>query len=234
MARLSRMRISGIRNFSCDSEEEIKFESPVTLFLGQNGSGKTTILEAIKFALTGDLPGGTKGGQGFIYDPQMAKKCETRGQVKLKVYDTKGEPFTVTKIASSKVARDKLKYSFLSGALTQGGETITTRCAEINREVASYIGIPLPIVNYVLFCHQEDSYWPLEEPKKLKERFDVIFDSNKYNKLIEHILKLKKQKQIDLKLLAVKVDYARDDKNLMEKKRDQLREKEERLQVIKI
>lgn len=101
MSKLARLKLSGIRSFGCDEgdEQEIKFSCPVTLFLGQNGCGKTTIIEAIKFAITGDLPGGVKGGQGFIYDPKMAKTIESRGQVKLKIYDMQGQSFTVTKVA---------------------------------------------------------------------------------------------------------------------------------------
>lgn len=48
------------------------------------------------------------------------------------------------------------------------------------------------IINNVLFCHQEDSNWPLEESKKLKERFDTIFGTTEYNKAIDKIVKLKK------------------------------------------
>lgn len=51
------------------------------------------------------------------------------------------------------------------------------------------LGVSKPILNYVIFCHQEDSTWPLEDGKKLKERFDQIFDSDKYNKAEEKIRK---------------------------------------------
>lgn len=30
------------------------------------------------------------------------------------------------------------------------------------------LGVSKPILNYVIFCHQEDSNWPLEEGKKVK------------------------------------------------------------------
>lgn len=234
MSRLSRLRLSGIRSFGCEQndEQEITFTSPVTLFLGQNGCGKTTIIESIKFAITGELPGGTKGGQGFIYDPQMAKKVETRGQVKLKFYDMKGESLTVVKIATVKQSKDKLTYKLVDSTLFRNGEAISGRCCDIHKEVASFIGVAPAIVNSVLFCHQEDSYWPLEEPKKLKERFDAIFDSVKYNKCIESIIKQRKVKQVVLKTMAVKVDFAKQTKTQMEQKKEQLHEKEERLQVI--
>jgi hypothetical protein len=36
------------------------------------------------------------------------------------------------------------------------------------------------ILEHVIFCHQEESDWPLSEPKKLKEKFDAIFDATKF------------------------------------------------------
>lgn len=41
MSRIDQLSIQGIRNFSSDSAEVIRFEPPVTLILGKNGSGKT-------------------------------------------------------------------------------------------------------------------------------------------------------------------------------------------------
>lgn len=38
-----------------------------------------------------------------------------------------------------------------------------------------------------MFCHQEDSSWPLQEGALLKKRFDDIFDSTRYAKALEAI-----------------------------------------------
>lgn len=59
-------------------------------------------------------------------------------------------------------------------------------------------GVSKAILNNVIFCHQEDSNWPLEEGKKLKERFDAIFDATKYNKCFESIRKMTKQYKMDI------------------------------------
>lgn len=52
------------------------------------------------------------------------------------------------------------------------------------------MGVSKPILDYVIFCHQEDLNWPFQDGKKLKERFDEIFDSAKFNKAFESIMKL--------------------------------------------
>lgn len=58
MALLRSLEIIGIRNFSPEDKQTIYFGTPVVLFQGQNGSGKTTIIESIRYALTGELPTG--------------------------------------------------------------------------------------------------------------------------------------------------------------------------------
>lgn len=63
-----------------------------------------------------------------------------------------------------------------------------------------------PILNYVIFCHQEDSTWPLEDGKKLKERFDQIFDSDKYNKAVESVRKYIKNLRVELRVSKDKKD----------------------------
>lgn len=79
---------------------------------------------------------------------------------------------------------------------------ITNRCADIDAEVVSAMGVPKAILNYVIFCHQEESSWPLEEGKKLKERFDQIFDTAHYNKALESMRKQAKLLEAEAKLVA--------------------------------
>ena len=46
MAQIQKMQIQGIRSFgpTPDDRQNIEFFSPLTLILGQNGCGKTTII----------------------------------------------------------------------------------------------------------------------------------------------------------------------------------------------
>lgn len=60
MSSLSKMQIRGIRSFSPDRDETIEFYSPLTMIVGANGCGKTTIIESLKFSCTGSLPPNTK------------------------------------------------------------------------------------------------------------------------------------------------------------------------------
>lgn len=48
MTTLTRLGVQGIRSFSNEKMESLEFEKPVTLIVGHNGAGKTTIIESLK------------------------------------------------------------------------------------------------------------------------------------------------------------------------------------------
>jgi len=73
MSRIDKLSISGVRSFSPNHREVIQFGSPLTLIVGYNGSGKTTIIECLKYATTGDMPPNSKGG-AFVHDPKVLLK----------------------------------------------------------------------------------------------------------------------------------------------------------------
>ncbi|KAI8388331.1 uncharacterized protein BYT42DRAFT_471012, partial [Radiomyces spectabilis] len=70
MSHIDKLAILGVRSFSPEEPQYIKFYSPFTLIVGPNGSGKTTIIECLKYACTGDLPPNSKGG-AFIHDTKV-------------------------------------------------------------------------------------------------------------------------------------------------------------------
>lgn len=83
MCTVEKLGISGIRSFHYDRQERLSFDTPVTLIVGQNGCGKTTIIECLKMATTGLLPPNCSSGSAFIYDPRVARTAEVKGQIKL-------------------------------------------------------------------------------------------------------------------------------------------------------
>lgn len=85
MASLNKLAIRGIRSFDDKQVSVIEFFTPVTVIVGHNGSGKTTIIECLKYATTGDQPPNTRGG-AFIHDPKMANEREVKAQVKLRFH----------------------------------------------------------------------------------------------------------------------------------------------------
>ncbi|XP_062536065.1 DNA repair protein RAD50 [Armigeres subalbatus] len=219
MSTISKLEIRGIRSFGVESGDvqKIKFQSPLTLIVGQNGCGKTTIIECLKYGLTGEVPPGTDRGKAFVHDPKIFSAVESMGQVKLMVSDFTGNRVTATRSmkVSQKGKGQQPKFETMDSVVTMEnvstGEKTTLsrpRMADINNDMSDAMGVSKAIINNVIFCHQEDSNWPLEEPKELKKKFDAIFGTTEYNRVIEKLIKIskeyndrQKEKTGDLKLL---------------------------------
>jgi DNA repair protein RAD50 len=50
----------------------------------------------------------------------------------------------------------------------------------MDTEIPHLLGVSKSVLENVIFCHQEDSYWPLAEPAALKKKFDDIFEATRY------------------------------------------------------
>lgn len=71
--------------------------------------------------------------------------------------------------------------------------TANRRCADMDNAIPALMGVPKSIIEHVIFCHQEESNWPLGERLLLKKRFDEIFGSSRYTKALEAIEKQRKE-----------------------------------------
>lgn len=71
--------------------------------------------------------------------------------------------------------------------------TTSTRQAQLDEMIPERLGVSPAILDAVIFCHQDESLWPLSEPAALKKRFDEIFEAQKYTKLIENLKVLRKK-----------------------------------------
>jgi len=69
----------------------------------------------------------------------------------------------------------------------------------------------------VIFCHQEESYWPLAEASVLKKKFDDIFEATKYTKALENIKVIKKERVAELKVDKERLDNVSNEKKRAEK-----------------
>lgn len=198
MASINKLSIRGVRSFSPESQEQvISFYFPLTIIVGSNGCGKTTIIESLKYAITGSLPPGNKSGQSFIHDPKAVGQATVKGQIKLRFSNSGGKSMVV--VRSMEVTQKKTTMSFkaLDGILratdpnTGQRVSLSHKCSELDRQIPALIGVSKAVMEHVVFCHQEESSWPLMEGSILKKRFDDIFDSARYAKALDSIRKLK-------------------------------------------
>ena len=91
MSSIEKLSIQGIRSFSPHEEQKIEFVKPLTLILGQNGAGKTTIIESLRTMTAGSMPPNTHNGKTFLHDPRISNMAETKAFLKLKFITLQGK-----------------------------------------------------------------------------------------------------------------------------------------------
>lgn len=221
-------------------KQVISFFSPLTVLVGPNGAGKTTIIECLKYITSGDFPPGSKGNT-FVHDPKDAHETDVRAQIRLQFRDVNGEAVAVQRSMQSTQKGKKTEFKTLEGVITRikHGEkvSLSSKCAEIDREMISALGVSKAVLNHVIFCHQEESNWPLSEGKALKQKFDEIFSATRYIKVLETLRQLRlkqantvKSCQMELKYLKQNKDKAQEIRELLSTKEGQLASSKETVQ----
>ncbi|XP_022787881.1 DNA repair protein RAD50-like isoform X2 [Stylophora pistillata] len=216
MSSLEKMRIQGIRSYSHMEPSVIEFQKPLTLIVGPNGAGKTSVIECLNYMATGDMPPGGKQSL-FVHDPKVAGEQEVRGQIKLKFKDVTGSPIVVTRTLVSEQRGKKVVTRTMEGNVLREvhGErrSLSSKCADINREMISFLGVSKAVLDNVIFCHQEESNWPLSEGKVLKQKFDEIFAATRYIKALEAIRKFQKEQVQTVKEYSIELAHLKANKD---------------------
>jgi DNA repair protein RAD50 len=217
MSRLAQLKVQGIRSFdSRGTGQYIRFETPLTLIVGQNGSGKTTIIECLKYAFTGMQPPNTKGG-AFVHDPKLNSETQVKALVAVSFRSADGSAITVTRRLELNVGKVKRELKTLESSLSvsrRGEKTaLSSRVANLDVILPQYLGVSTAVIDNVIFCHQDESFWPLSEPGTLKKKFDEIFEAQKYTKAIANIKDIQKKQKIELDKYKLLEDHAKVDKD---------------------
>ncbi|XP_010411373.1 DNA repair protein RAD50 [Corvus cornix cornix] len=238
MSRIEKMSILGVRSFGVEDKDKqiITFFNPLTILVGPNGAGKTTIIECLKYISTGDFPPGTKG-KTFVHDPKVANETDVRAQIRLQFRDVNGELVAVQRsmVCTQKGKTPEFKTLESVITRTKHGEkvSLSSKCAEIDREMISALGVSKSVLNNVIFCHQEESNWPLSEGKALKQKFDEIFSATRYIKALEALRQVRLKQSLKVKECQTELKYLKQNKEKAQEIQDHLSNREAQLAASK-
>ncbi|KFO87137.1 DNA repair protein RAD50 [Buceros rhinoceros silvestris] len=238
MSKIEKMSILGVRSFGVEDKDKqiITFFNPLTILVGPNGAGKTTIIECLKYISTGDFPPGTKGNS-FVHDPKVANETDVRAQIRLQFRDVNGELLAVQRSMVCTQKGKKTEFKTLESVITRmkHGEkvSLSSKCAEIDREMISALGVSKSVINNVIFCHQEESNWPLSEGKALKQKFDEIFSATRYIKALETLRQVRMKQGLKVKECQTELKYLKQNKEKAQEIQEQLSNREAQLAASK-
>ena len=192
-----------------------------------------TIIECLKLASTGDLPPNVRSGQNFIHDPKVAGEAEVKAQIRMRFKAPVKGSFMVIRNFSLSQKRDKLTFKSLDSTLSiwnpeiNDFNAIPHTCSNINQEVPFSMGVNKAILENVIFVHQEESNWPLDDGKAIKQRFDDIFAATKYTKALEDFKKLKNKQQTEAREKRLELETLRNLRDQANLHKNTIKESEE-------
>jgi DNA repair protein RAD50 len=153
----------------------------------------------------------------------MAARKDVVAQVRLLFHNTNGVRMVCTRSMQLSIARNGTrKQTTLDGQLlleTATGErtAISSRCAELDVQMPLSLGVSKAVLENVIFCHQEDSFWPLSEPGPLKKKFDDIFENARYTRALTELKDLKKVQDREVKSDQQALEFMKADKERADK-----------------
>lgn len=233
------MLIKGIRSFDPENKHVITFFKPLTLIVGPNGAGKTTIIECLKLSCSGELPPNARSGHSFVHDPKVAGETETKAQIKLRFRTAAGKDVVCIRSFQLTQKASKMEFKAIDSVLQtinpHTGEKVclSYRCADMDREIPALMGVSKAILENVIFVHQDEANWPLQDPSTLKKKFDDIFSATRYTKALEVIKKLHKDQAQEIKTYKLQLENLQTKKDIAYKLREQISQAQEKTNILK-
>ena len=241
MSYIDKLRIQGIRAFPTGCYEVIRFDRPLTIIAGINGSGKTTIIETLRFVTTGGLPPNAATKGLWIHDPGLEHVTKVAALAQLVFHSGNGTKVTAgrrlelevkkkgqTTTRSQKQLECSLVVEKVAGESFKG----STRAGDLDLLLPKYLGVSQSLLDNVIFCHQESSTWPLDVSAVLKEKFDEIFEAGKYTKAVKELDEIRKKHRTNLTQQTELANSAKKDRDRARKAEKQMTQLQEAINTL--
>ncbi|XP_054820510.1 DNA repair protein RAD50 isoform X2 [Prosopis cineraria] len=103
----------------------------------------------------------------------------------------------------------------------------------MDREISALMGVSKAILENVIFVHQDEANWPLQDSSTLKKKFDDIFSATRYTKALEVIKKLHKEQAQEIKTYRLKLENLQTLKDAAYKLRESIGQDQEKTESLK-
>jgi len=174
------LKLKNIRSYL---EQEIQFPEGTVLLSGDIGTGKSTILLAIEFALFGILRGDLSGNS-------LLRNGEEKGSVELE-FELNGQKITIHR----KLKRSNTAVEQEAGHIIKNSTRKDATPQELKTEILELIGYPKSMLTKSKsLVYRYTVYTPQEDMKRIildsqESRLDIlrkVFDIDKYKRIKEN------------------------------------------------
>lgn len=196
--RLKKINLKNIRSYE---EEEIIFPKGSVLLSGDIGSGKTSVLLAIEYALFGLQP----GQRGSSLLANKSDKCSVKLELEID-----GNEIIIERGLKRKSKSISQDYAYIE----INGERIEASVTEIKTHVLKLLNYPIEFIRKNNLLYRYTVYTPQEQMKQIiledaESRLDIlrhIFGIDKYKRIKENIGKISLKLREESRILQVKVN----------------------------
>lgn len=133
------LRSLHVENFLSHKRTSVRFRTGVTALVGDNGAGKTSVVDAVIFALTGESP------RGRIED--LINHASSSSRVAL-TFELMGDEYRVERSLSR---AGSPRHSAL---LYRNGRVIASGVTEVNRQIEALIGLKSDLISKLIIVRQ--------------------------------------------------------------------------------
>ncbi len=227
-----------LENWKTHLDTRINFEKGTNIVVGKMGAGKSSILDAISFALFGTFPS-AQSKRVRLEDMIMEKPEEkNRARVKL-VFKYNNEKYEIER----EIARGKSQEARLS----KNGTILAFKPREVNEEVSKILEIDYNLFSRAVYSEQNEIDFFLKlTPKERREKVDDLLNIKLYEEVrlngntLRNRLRMMFEDRKDI-LEKMEREFKQKDLETLQKRREEVRlegrklmkDKEELMALIK-
>ena len=222
--KLKKIELENIRSYE---QEVVEFSEGTTLLAGDIGSGKTSVLLGIEFALFGLQPG-QKG-------TSLLRKSKDRGRVKLN-FEVQGKEIEIERTLKKNktVSQDYC-------AITIDNEKQEVSVTELKNKVLEILNYPKEFSKKQNLLYKFTVYTPQEEMKEIitqdsKSRINTlrhVFGIDKYKRILENTSIVLSKIREEKRHKEGQTSNLEEDKQILKNKQEELEQKKENLEEHK-
>jgi exonuclease SbcC len=139
-------------NWRAYEQYEVSFEPGITFIMGANGAGKTSILEAIAYALTGE-PSTVKDRRKLLRNPRIAASVEI-------TFTVNGQTYRVERSQSQKQAGSAHLMRL------KDNKRLASSHRQVTKQIERLMGVSAGFLQRIIYMAEGDVFRFLEKPPK--------------------------------------------------------------------